>query len=99
MRDWDISVSVVGPEGMPSPEHQGACEFSERGYARLYVLSPEESDPRSVCPFDAEVVLVHELLHPRLAFGAAEETAEWREQERAIEAIARALVALRRKAG
>lgn len=97
MRDWVIRLDICTPEGMPTPEHEGYCEFTERGYARIRILGEEFADPASYCPYDAELLLVHELLHIRTGLHADEGTPEWWAQERNVEALARALVSLKRR--
>lgn len=82
------------------PGNQAECEWNLRmRMALIKVLDSVDWDPSTPWPQDQEQSLVHELLHLHFApFRADDGTLENVAQEQAIDAIARALVELKRDA-
>lgn len=80
------------------PGNQAECEWNLRKrMALIKVLDSADWDPSTPWPQDQEQSLVHELLHLHFApFRADDGTPEDVAQEQAIDAIAKALVELKR---
>lgn len=97
LQHWDVVVRLARQYEMDAG-NQGECEWNLRKrMALIKVLDAADWDPRTPWPQDQEQTLVHELLHLHFApFRAEQGTAEDTAQEQAIDAIARALVELKR---
>lgn len=67
LQDWDITWKIVRKTELPDNK-SGQCEsVVPKKIARILVLHPDEADPRWITPFDFELTIVHELMHPHLA--------------------------------
>lgn len=95
MQDWNIKVKFVGEEQLPKPKLIGFSEWeADSRNAVVNILSIEDFKPREhLYPYDAEQVLVHELIHVKFHVVDKEGDAEY---EFAIDSLADRLVALRR---
>lgn len=102
LRDWDLSIAWAKGHEL-GPNCEGDSRFSEEHRAaHLRVLREEDSEPGIVPPYNAEQTIIHELLHIPLAGWARvvkQNMAESYEMERAINDIARALLALKHGKG
>jgi len=94
LSDWYIKVRVKRKYDLP-PDSQGTCNWTySRMEAAVKILHPNDYDPGFLVPQDMELTLVHELVHIRHApFQPADDNLH---HEQAVEAIAKALVALKR---
>jgi hypothetical protein len=100
LQDWDIYARVARGRELFN-ENSAACIrwVLPKKTATLQLLDPSDYDPGLAVDQDHEVSLVHELLHLHYApFDHTEEgSLELYMLEQSIEAISRALVALRRR--
>lgn len=97
LEDWNVEFSFARKHQMPLKDRDigGAATWCiGKKMAAIQVLAPIDY-PETMVPQDQEVTLVHELLHLHLAPTEISEDRET-EEEQAINAIAIALVALRR---
>lgn len=94
LQDWFVDLRVSRNHEMPSGNQDGATHFCLRTKeAVIHVLHPSDRDPRSVCRYDFEQVLVHELLHLHFAGATPDnDTPEMVALEQAIDLTAWALV-------
>ena len=99
LQDWDVKVQLARRWAM-EPGNQAECEWNLRKrIAVIRVLDSVDWNSDTPWPQDQEQSLVHELLHLHFApFRAEPETPQDVAQEQAIDAIARALVELKRAA-
>lgn len=104
LRDWTFALSVRPRRRMLDAETMGQCQHNlAQKIAYIAVADPAELDGEWGKAFplihDPEHVLVHELIHPHFApFRAEPGTPEHVAQEQAINALATALVTLKREA-
>ncbi len=67
LQDWEITWKIVRKEDLPENK-SGQCEtVVPKKIARVSILHPEDADPRWITPYDFELTIVHELIHPHLA--------------------------------
>ncbi len=67
LQDWEIVWKIVRKSELPESK-SGQCDtVVPKKIARISVLHPEDADPRWITPYDFELTIVHELLHPHLA--------------------------------
>lgn len=99
LQDWDVVAQYRRGHAMRDPDNQGECAWlPHKKLATIYILDPADYPPDASRPQDVELTLVHELLHLHFApFVAERDSAEDIAQEVAIDQIARALVALKRR--
>lgn len=99
LEDWDIRIDIVRYFQMDKGSMGEVRRANFKKIADITLLDPQDYSPSFMREQDMEKTLVHELLH--LHFwgsrppGAKEDE---RGEERAIDAIASALVGLHRKA-
>lgn len=100
LAEWDIKVEFAPAKEMPSFNHFGFVrwETAEKA-ADIKIVFEEDATRIALRPYDAELILVHELLHilwsalDRWQQGSMEED----HQEFAINATAGALIKLKRQ--
>lgn len=97
LQDWDVKVLVKRRFQMPA-DAQGQVDYVlQNRKAVISVLAAEDYEPDHLWPQDQEKTLVHELIHLHMApFAAPTGTPQDIAQEQAIEALAGALVRLKR---
>ncbi len=97
LTDWRIKLKTnCAPDDMPT-EGAGCAEFADTiKCACIYILSPDYYGDR-IIPFDGEEVLVHELLHLKLALiQDVKDELQERYVHQLLDDIARALVDAKR---
>lgn len=99
LQDWRVHIDV----GRPSPENQDDAASvrwnTTLKVARVHICSAEYYPENNLEPQDMEVDLVHELVHLYFApLGKPPDDTSEEGLEAAIEAIAEAVVSLRRAA-
>lgn len=96
LADWDVVVKLRRIFDLNRSDVAGQCNWTLSNKTALVgVLDPNDYDSDYVRPHDVEKTLVHELLHLHFA-PFCEIGAETYQHEQAIEAIARALVGVKR---
>lgn len=102
LQDWDVFVVVKRERDMRSNCMGSVNWVLPKRVAAIQILDPCDFPPDVVCEQDQEKTLVHELLHLHFAPFAVAETEDGGPQdlaqEQAINAIASALVKLKREA-
>lgn len=98
LQDWGIKVRLARARDLMEYGDLGQCQWNnEHKRAEILILDPNDYDPGRQIPYDMEQTLVHELLHLHFSlFMAKDETPEATAQEQAINAMATALVTLKR---
>lgn len=97
LQDWDVGVKLVRARDMGEGNLGEVKTNSEHKRAEISLLDPVDHDPVRQISYDMEETLVHELLHLHFdPFLAKDETSEATAQEQAINAMATALVTLKR---
>jgi hypothetical protein len=97
LQDWDVVVRFARRYEFNDEDNQGECSWVlDRREALIKILASEDYNPNCIYPHDVEGVLVHELLHLHMAPWRVQERMEDVAKEQAIEAIAKALVSLKR---
>ncbi|WP_295356818.1 hypothetical protein [uncultured Succiniclasticum sp.] len=99
LQEWNINVNILPKNRMDSEDTDGEIWHSiESVDAAINLLDPADARGRQ-CPYDMEVVLVHELLHTLfLPFAPEDENSlKHKFMERAIERIAHVLVEMKRE--
>lgn len=103
LEDWDIKVFLRREYEISANGASGCCDYElTKKCGAIQILSPTDYHPRAVHPDDAEVTLVHELIHFHFApfFVTANDEDEENQisnaMEVAIDTLARALIALDR---
>lgn len=94
MRDWRIKAVFV--DTLSDDSEMGIVEFrSDSRHAEIQILSPTAyaAGKPAVAGYDAEHILVHELMHVQLD----EDCKDNALREQAVDTIAEALVQLRRR--
>lgn len=97
LQDWDIEAEIVPMSKLQETWHRGECEWIEQlRAAKIYILSADDyKNSGSICSYDMEQTLVHELLH--LHFVSIDIDKYYMPIEQAIEAISRALISMERE--
>ena len=99
LQDWEVKLTVSRRSQFTMPRCQGVIDWvlpTRQAYITL--LDPRDF-PGTPFMHDIEVTLVHELLHLYVApFHADEDTLADHAQEQMIDALAQALVRLRKQA-
>lgn len=106
LQDWDVEVSIVRRSSIGHTTAIGLTTISTYRRARIRLLDPDDfTDDDWPIERDMEATLVHELvhlhlddLHVRENHDSGRRTAENVALERAVEALARALLSLKREA-
>ena len=93
LQDWDVSVTI---ESLDNEDIEGDVTWVlEKKFADIRLTSEH---PDAMRPYDMEQTLVHDLLHLHFApFDAKSKTVKAIAQEQTINAIASALVNLKRQ--
>lgn len=98
LQDWKVKAFLKREDDMSVPDADGVCHFQitkKRGHIEL--RDPIDFGSPSF-PVNLEQVIVHELLHLHFApFQGKAGSPQLLAQEQAIEAIADALIELKRK--
>lgn len=98
LSDWDVKADIVPRRNMSKPDACGECSWDLcEKVAHIKVVELEDYPSFALRPYDAEEILVHELLHLHIAPFNAEYEPEQTAQEQMINAIASALVKLARE--
>lgn len=99
LRDWDIRAKICRQEFMPRPDIMAHvnCVYPSK-QALIKLLDPIDYPQDAEWEQDHEQSLVHELLHLHCwGFSATDATSpEGIAEDQAVDALARALVALKR---
>lgn len=97
LRDWDITARFARVQEMIDVFHLGGIDYqSTFGRASVKIISHDDYDHSGLIPYDAEVTLVHELLHLHTFRFAPNNTNK--DEELALNVLASALVRLKRNA-
>lgn len=99
LQDWDVKVRIVRQRDMDNHNAQGEVDWTlPKKSAAISILDPTDYPPNSWWGQDIERTLVHELLHLHFAPFVEEEDGLKRvAEEQAIDCLAIALVALKRR--
>jgi hypothetical protein len=101
LRDWAIEASLVRASDFGDFDQMGLCEFYfQTCKAVISILDPIDYHPSFHHPYDAEWILVHEMLHvvlARLSNGMPEGSAPEDDLEVTINKLTEALVRAYRK--
>jgi hypothetical protein len=99
LADWDVKVALRPARDMQTANHMGQVSWdrNER-VADIACVQPGEEPRGLMRPYDVEQTLVHELLHLHFCLfeRTQPESSEHLDMEFAINAIASALVSLKR---
>lgn len=95
MQDWDIVVKLKPLSAMPDCRGETKYQLLKK-QALICLLDPNESDGNTDFPYDAEVTLVHELLHLHFVDGSQTPEECPVVFEQGITAVSEALVRLKR---
>ena len=96
LMDWDVLVKIVSYEEID--EVSGRVDFAiNNKTADISLIKPEGYPFDALRPYNMEETLVHELLHLHFALFNVESGLKAIAQEQAINAIAKALVSLKRQ--
>lgn len=101
LTDWRIKLHAqCMPDDMPSADSSGETVFTEATKcAVIYIRDPQCWGDR-IIPFDGEEILVHELLHLKLALiQDVKDDLQERYVHQLLDDLARALVDARRADG
>lgn len=97
LNDWNIKAEFVDNKDMMAPNAQGACGYSLKEKRAVIHVRTERDHNQQPFEYDAEQILVHELLHCHFAgIEPDENTLQEVVLEQGIDLIAEALVRLRR---
>lgn len=99
--DWDVEIKHVRVHDFDHSGVAGDCDtLAVKQVAKIRVVRPEDAHPTPMCPFDEEVIVVHELLHIHLKGWKVEyDTPAEDAKEVAVHRLSEALVKLKRTAG
>lgn len=100
LQDWDLRVEVVRWHefGQDGPYMGQMIPHVNKAVANIKLIAPDDASPGWMREYDMEKTLVHELLHIHFQNARPNDAkADERGEERAIEAIAEALIALDRR--
>lgn len=100
LRDWEIYVALTRARDFEEEGQAGEADIRlPHRIAKIYILDPVDHSPTYWRPLDLEEVLVHELLHLHLEplWPKDRDTGCHVAEEQAVNALARALIALDRK--
>ena len=96
MRDWNINVCLVKQSAMARDKAAQVTLCPTKMQADVTIVT-EDTYTYDLEPYDAEFLLLHELMHVRFAdFDNPEVQSETRGVERAINALCYALLELKR---
>lgn len=96
LMDWDVSVKVVSSEEIDDAEGLVTWDLGKK-VADIKIAKPEEYSTDAMRPHNIEHTLVHELLHLHFAPFNVKAGLKATSQEQAINAIAEALVNLKKQ--
>jgi len=102
LADWAVTVQLVTTREIGDHTINGTCDpLLQQKVARIQILRPEDHPDNSFLPYDAERSLVHELLHCWAVPFEPEnqQSLAYTSLEQMLNALARALVELKRQGG
>ena len=96
LQDWIVVPKILRARDMDLEGCAGECSWQlQKRMAAIHVIDPVDHPPDLLEEYDMELTLVHELLHLHFA-PLHDSDGDNLEEEQAIEAISRGLIALKR---
>lgn len=97
---WDVTYDITRLRETADGDAMGECRYAATKHvACISLLDPIDYDPKDHWRYDPEAVLVHELIHLHFAefFEEDRESPKHKAMEKAIDALARSFVSLKRE--